>query len=116
MRQRLGILPKGEGGRGRAEGKHSSDLPPSALPLPPLLLLLFRVHGVLTKTRAELLQLELFAARLATQRVIVITGFLADEVDGFDFLFSFSGSHGGGEGSGFRVRGSGAEGSNRGNP
>ena len=71
------------------------------------LLLLFRVHRVLAEAGAELVELELFAARLATQSVIVIAGFLADEKYGFDFLFSFSSSHGGGEGSGFRVRGSG---------
>jgi hypothetical protein len=61
---------------------------------------------VLAEAGAELLEFKLFAARLATQSVVVIAGFLADEEYGFDFLFSFSSSHGGGEGSGFRVRGS----------
>jgi hypothetical protein len=61
---------------------------------------------VLAEAGAELLEFELFAARLASQSVVVIAGFFADEEYGFDFLFSFACGHGGGEGSGFRVRGS----------
>src|SRR5262245_7970636 len=102
MRQRLGILPRGA----RSEERESRKIRHSPLtPRRSLLLLLFRVHRVLAEARAELLELQLLAARLATQGVVVITGFLADEVNGFDFLFSFSG-HGRVEGSGFGVDGS----------
>jgi hypothetical protein len=65
-----------------------------------LLLFLFCVHRVLAEAGAEFLELELFAARFPTQSVVVIAGFLADEEYGFDFLFSFSSSHGRVEGSG----------------
>src|SRR3954452_13051091 len=70
------------------------------------LLLLFGVHRVLAEAGAEFLELELFAARLATQSVVVIAGFLANEEYGFDFLFSFACGHGRVEGSEFRVEGS----------
>jgi hypothetical protein len=59
-----------------------------------LLLLLFRVHRVFAEAGAEFFELQLFAAHFATERVVVIAGFLADEEYGFDFLFSFSSGHG----------------------
>ena len=64
------------------------------------------MHRVLTKPGAEFLELKLFAAHLSTQRVIVVASLVADEVHRFDFLFSFSSSHGRIEGSEFRVQGS----------
>jgi hypothetical protein len=70
------------------------------------LLFLFRVQRVLAQARAVLLELQLLAAHLAPQRVIVIAGFLANEKHGFDFLFALTLSHGRGKSSGFRVRGS----------
>ena len=47
------------------------------------LLFLFRMQRVLAKARAVLFQLQLFAAHLPPQRVVVIAGFLAHEKDGF---------------------------------
>ena len=52
------------------------------------------MHRVLAETGAVLLELQLFAAHLATERVVMVACFLADEEHGFDFLFSFSSSHG----------------------
>ena len=52
------------------------------------LLLFLSVHRVLAEAGAELLELELFAARLATQSVVVIAGFLADEKDRFNLFLS----------------------------
>ena len=72
------------------------------------------MHRVLAEAGAELFELELFAARLATQCVVVITGFLADEVDGFDFSFSFACGHGNGRGERSEDRGSEAEASSPG--
>ena len=63
------------------------------------------MHRVLAEAGAELLELELFAARLATQSVVMIAGFLADEEHGFDFLFSFACGHGSGRCQRLDVRG-----------
>ena len=90
-----------------AEGGGLEHRLPSHSPLPPsafLLLLLFGVHRVLAQAGAVLLQLQLLAAGLATERVVVIARLLADEEHGFDFLLSFSSSHGRVEGSEFRVQ------------
>ena len=44
-----------------------------------------------SQTRAELLELEFFATGATSQRIVVITAFLADEVH--DFFFSLALSH-----------------------
>ena len=44
------------------------------------------MHSVLAETRAELLQTKLFPTGLALQRVVVIAGFFANEMDDL-FLF-----------------------------
>lgn len=41
-----------------------------------------------TQARAVLLQLQFFAAWLADDRVVVIAGFLANQENGFGFLFA----------------------------
>jgi hypothetical protein len=75
-----------------------------------LLFFLFRVHRVFAEAGAEFFELQLFTAGFAAEGVVVIARFFADEEDGFDFLFAFSGSHGGERvrGSEFRVQGLGA--------
>ncbi len=69
-----------------------------------VLLLLLNVQSVLAEPRAELAQLELLTACLATDRVVMVAGFLADEEHGFDLSLSFTSSHGRREGSGFGVQ------------
>jgi hypothetical protein len=45
---------------------------------------------VLTEARAEFAELQLLAARLATDRVIVIAGLLANEEHSFDLALALS--------------------------
>src|SRR6476620_11033139 len=71
-----------------------------------VLLLLLRMHRVFAEARAVLFELQLFAAHFPTQRVVVIAGLFTDEVDGFDFPFTFACSHGRVESWGFSVEGS----------
>jgi hypothetical protein len=52
------------------------------------LLLLFGMHGVLTESRRILGDFELLAARLATNRVVVVARLFAHEEYGFDFLLA----------------------------
>jgi len=56
----------------------------------PRLLLLFGVQSVLAQPATVFHQLELFATRLAAQRVVVVTGFVADEEHGFDLFLTLS--------------------------
>ena len=53
------------------------------------LLLLFCMQRMLAQTRAVLADFQLFAARLAADRVVVIARFFTDEKDGFDFFLAF---------------------------
>ncbi len=54
------------------------------------LLLLFRVDRVLSQTRRILLQLQLLAARLSPQNVVVIARFLADQEDSFRLFLALA--------------------------
>lgn len=54
------------------------------------LLLFLGVKRVLPQPRAVLFDFQLFATRFASQGVVVVAGFLTDEVDYFEFLFAFS--------------------------
>jgi hypothetical protein len=49
------------------------------------------MNGVLAQSWTELFQLQLLATRFATERVIVIARFLANEMN--DFFLSFTLSH-----------------------
>src|SRR5262245_45761824 len=55
---------------------------------PPTLLLLLRVERVLAETRAVLLQLELLAAGLPPQDVVLVARLFADEENDFGFLLT----------------------------
>ena len=54
------------------------------------LLLLLGMHGVLAQPRRVLLQLELFATRLTSNRVVMVARLVAYEKDRIDLLFPFS--------------------------
>jgi len=54
-----------------------------------LLLLLFDVKRNFSKLWAVLVQLKLFATSLSKHRVVVLTGFLANEEGGFLFFLRF---------------------------
>jgi hypothetical protein len=45
---------------------------------------------VLAQPRRKLAELQLLAARLASNRVIVVAGLVADEKHGFDLPFTFT--------------------------
>jgi hypothetical protein len=49
------------------------------------------MHRVLAQTGAELAELQLFAARLPAERVVVIARLLAHEEHGFHFLLPLAG-------------------------
>ena len=50
------------------------------------LLFLFNVHRVLPQARTVFFEPELFTARFATDRVVVIPGFLTNEKERFEFF------------------------------
>jgi hypothetical protein len=54
-----------------------------------LLLFLLNMQGMLAKSWTKLLNSKLFTAGLASERVVVIACFLADQVNNFDFLLAF---------------------------
>lgn len=56
------------------------------------LLLLLNMHGVLSQTWAKLLDAKFFTTGFSLQRVVVITRFLANEMD--DFLLFLTLGHG----------------------
>jgi hypothetical protein len=51
------------------------------------LLFLFDMNGVFTQAWAKLLQFQFFAARFLAECVVVVAGFLAHEMNDFQFLF-----------------------------
>lgn len=53
------------------------------------LFLLFIVKGVLSQSRAILLETKLFTTRLTFERVVVIATFFTDEEDGLCFFLTF---------------------------
>src|SRR4051794_3926378 len=54
----------------------------------PSLLLLFGVQGVLAQARAVLHELQLFAAGLPPERVVVVAGLVAHEKHGLDLFLA----------------------------
>ncbi len=63
------------------------------------------MHRMLLQARAEFAELQLLAAGLTTQRVVMVARLIADEIDRFDFLFSLASCHGRVQRLGLRVQG-----------
>src|SRR5688572_12278599 len=86
MRQRFGMGVLAAGSRERGAGSQTSC---SRLHAPrSTLLFLFRMQRVFAEAGAVLAQLQLFAAHLAPQCVVVVAGLLTDEEHGFDLLLT----------------------------